>query len=226
VGALDNTQPSFHFEPVSYAETELPACADHLTCPADVAPTRLPAVAALPGVGTMAFRVKVTFADGSTLATPGPEQLEWGGLKRGVMRVTVRSDDTLIGYASELLGTPYIFGSAGPDGRNQTDLLIGSDCADLIIYARRRMGRKAPYTSSYAIDQQAPEVKRGSPRRGDLIHFPASRHVALLYEDRPPLGELDEGDLILHTCWAPPTVQPVGETGCASRPWRLLRFPD
>ena len=31
--------------------------------------------------------------------------------------------------------------SAGPDGRNQSDLLIGADCADLVIYARRRMGR-------------------------------------------------------------------------------------
>lgn len=226
VGALDNTTPSFHFEPVSYEETELTACAGQRTCPADVAPTRLPRVDALPGVGTMAFKVRVTFADGTVRETPGASSTKWGGLTPEVMRVAVRADDTHLGYATELINTPYIFGSAGPDGRNQSDLLIGSDCADLIVYGRRRSGKPAEYTSSYAIDRQAPEVKRGAPRRGDLVHFPSSRHVALLYEDREPLGEVDENDLIFHTCWAPPTVQRLGDSGCASRPFRLLRFPE
>ncbi len=227
VGALDNTTPQFHFEPVTYAETELPACADQLTCPADVAPTKLPTVEQLPGVGTMAFRVEVVTKAGATLTTPGLGATKYGGLTKDVFRVTFRRDDSLIGYATELINTPYIFGSAGPDGRNQSDLLIGSDCADLIVYARRRSGRKATYTSSYEIDRQAPLLKAGKPpRAGDLVHFPGSRHVAILFEDREPVGEVDENDLILHTCWAPPTVQRMGDTGCVSRPYRVLRFPD
>jgi cell wall-associated NlpC family hydrolase len=227
VGAVDNTTPFFHFEPVSYVETPLPACDDRLECPGDVTPTRLPPVAALPGVGTMAFKVRVTLADGRTVETPGLESTKWGGLTKDVFRVVVRRDDTLVGYATELINTPYIFGSAGPDGRNQSDLLIGSDCADLVIYGRRRSGKKAEYTSSYGIDQQAKPLKPGAAvREGDVIHFPGTRHVALLYEDKEPTGVLNAEDLIFHTCWAPPTVQPLGETNCASEPMRVLRFPD
>jgi cell wall-associated NlpC family hydrolase len=227
VGAIDNTTPSFHFEPVSYVETALPECEGKLTCPADITPTKLAKVEALPGVGTMAFRVETTCKDGSTLSTPGMTSTKYGGLTHEVYRVAVRRDDSLIGFATELINTPYIFGSAGPDGRNQSDLLIGSDCADLIVYARRRSGKKATYTSSYDIDRQAPLLKEGkTPRPGDLVHFPGSRHVAILFEDREPIGVVDENDLILHTCWAPPTVQRMGDTDCVSRPYRVLRFPE
>lgn len=227
IGALDNTTPSFHFEPVTYRETAIEACRGKQTCPADIAPTVLPQVTSLPGVGTMAFRVKVTLKDGRVLETPGASSTRYGGLTRDVHRVTFRSDDSLLGFASELINTPYIFGSAGPDGRNQSDLLIGSDCADLIIYARRRSGRKAAYTSSYEIDRQAPPLKQSQQARaGDLVHFPSSRHVAILFEDREPLGVVNEDDLILHTCWAPPTVQRIGDSGCSSTPMRVLRFPD
>ncbi|MEW5739715.1 MAG: hypothetical protein AB1938_12355 [Myxococcota bacterium] len=227
VGALDNTTPAFHFEPVPFEETAISACDGALECAAEVSPTLLPKVAALPGVGTMAFKVVVTLEDGRVLQTPGLEATKWGGLTKDVFRVVVRRDDTLVGYASELLNTPYIFGSAGPDGRNQSDLLIGSDCADLIVYGRRRAGKKTEYTSSYGMEKLAPVVKPGTAiRAGDVVHFPNTRHVALIYEDRAPLGVLDGGDLILHTCWAPPTVQPISETGCASEPMRVLRFPD
>jgi cell wall-associated NlpC family hydrolase len=226
VGAVDNTTPSFHFEPITYTETPIAACDGKLTCPADITPTKFAIVPQLPGVGTMAFRVEVVTKD-ATISTPGMTSTKYGGLTPDVYRVTLRRDDTLIGYATELINTPYIFGSAGPDGRNQSDLLIGSDCADLIIYARRRSGKKADYTSSYEIDRQAPLLKEGkTPKPGDLVHFPASRHVAILFEDREPVGQVDENDLILHTCWAPPTVQRMGDIDCVSRPYRVLRFPD
>ncbi|MGV3620084.1 MAG: NlpC/P60 family protein [Archangium sp.] len=225
IGAIDNTTPSFHFENVTYAESELTSCRGKPECAVDVKPTKLDAVNALPGVGTMAFRVEATM-NGKAVSTPGMESTKYGGLTKDVFRVTFRRDDSLIGFATELINTPYIFGSAGPDGRNQSDLLIGSDCADLVIYARRRQGHKAEYTSSYAIDKQAPEVKSGPPKAGDLVHFPSVRHVAILFEDRPPIGELNDEDLILHTCWAPPTVQALKDTSCGAPPWRLLRFKN
>jgi hypothetical protein len=179
----------------------------------------------LSGVGTMAFRVEVKTPDGKTLSTPGSASTKYGGLTKDVYRVAFRLDDTHLGFSTELINTPYIFGSAGPDGRNQSDLLIGSDCADLIVYGRRRSGKSATYTSSYEIDKQAPPVKDGPAKVGDLVHFPSTRHVALLFEDRAPVGVVDEDDLIFHTCWAPPTVQRIGDSGCSSRPFRVLRFP-
>lgn len=236
--ALDNTQPKFHFEPVPYRATELERCRGQARCTVDVAPTVLPEV--LPGVGTMAFQVTVT-VKGTEVSTPGLESVDSAGLSRKVMRVTFRRDDTYLGYLTELFNTPYIFGSDGPAGRHQSDLLIGSDCADLAIYGRKRLGKPATYTSSYGIDAQAPEVVRvvsldgergldgrGLPvakaQPGDLLHFPGSRHVAVLYEDREPKGVLGPNDLMLHTCWAPPTIEPIGQSGCVSLPWRVLRF--
>ncbi len=227
VESLDNTTPSFHFEPVTYRETEVASCRDTLTCPADITPTVLPKVPELSGAGTMAFKVAVTLKDGRTVQTPGAESTKWGGLTAAVHRVTFRKDESLVGYAAELINTPYIFGSAGPDGRNQSDLLIGSDCADLVVYARRRQGRRAEYTSTYTLDQQAPELAKGAKvREGDVVHFPSSRHVGILFRDNEPKGVLDAGDLLFHTCWAPPKVQPMSEAGCSSEPWRVLRFPE
>ncbi len=244
---VDNTQPSFHFEPIKYQAVEVEACRDAADCTADVTPSVLPKVEQLPGVGTMAFQVVASLQSGGEAKTPGLEAVKYGGLKPEVMRVTFRRDDSYLGYVSELINTPYIFGSAGPDGRNQSDLLIGADCADLAVYGRRRMGKKAEYSSSYAIDKQAPERFRavsadatgavvdpkGKPvafgdqgvRAGDVIHFPGSRHVAVLYEDRAPLGVLDSGDLMIHTCWAPVKIEAIGASSCSSFPWRMLRFP-
>lgn len=247
VESVDNTQPSFHFAPIRYQATELAACRDATVCMADVAPSVLPKVAQVPGAGTMGFQLTAQRADGTSVSTPGVASIKYGGLTTDVMRVTLRQDDTYLGYLTELINTPYIFGSAGPDGRNQSDLLIGSDCADLAIYGRRRMGKKATYTSSYAIDQQAPLVvaatrvidtgavdandqpvlwgaAKNRLRPGDLVHFPNSRHVGVLWADRPPLGVLDANDLMIHTCWASPRIEPLGATRCASLPWRVLRF--
>ena len=224
-GSLDNTSPSFHFADVSYAEDELTGCRDQPTCPVDATPAHQVETPGLEGLGMMAFRVEAELADGTVVSSPGRETTKYGGLTPAVFKVAVRRDDSLIGFATELLHTPYIFGSAGPDGRNQSDLLIGSDCADFVIYARRRMGKKASYTSSYELDRQAPEVKKGPARVGDVVHFPSMRHVAILFEDREPVGVVDANDLILHTCWAPPTVQRIGDTGCVAPPYRVLRFP-
>lgn len=247
VGSVDNTSPSFHFEPIPYRATEVESCrgADH--CRADPESPRWADVQKVPGTGTMAYQLKATLPDGTVLTTPGAESRERGGLSPAVHRITFRRDDTYLGYLTELFNTPFIFGSAGPDGQNQTDRLVGADCADLAVYGARRSGWKVPYVNTYRIDQHAPEFQRaiasrnglvldarGQPIRigqgpgeiapGDLLHFPKSRHVAVFYEDREPKGVLDEGDLMLHTCWAPPRLEAIGQSNCASFPWRLLRF--
>lgn len=246
--ALDNTTPHFHFEPVLYASSELEACRDQPSCAVDVRPSWMPIVEGLEGLGTMAFQVEVTLSDGTRVATPGAQAIDRGGLSRDVFRVAIRMDDSYRGFLTELLNTPYIFGSDGPEGRHQADLLVGSDCADLTVYAARRSGRNAKYTSTHSIEKQAPELRRAvrqdsrgvfldqagrriaigagerSVREGDLLLFPGSRHVGVLWEDRAPLGVLDSSDLMFHTCWAPPTVEAIGASRCASIPVRVLRW--
>jgi hypothetical protein len=218
--SVDNTTPSYHLEPIHYREVELSACADKPDCDA---------LAAAPG--TVAIVVRATLEGGGVLATPGMEST------KGVYRVTFRTGDGYLGYLSELFNTPYIFGS----GKDQVDNLVGADCADLAVYGRRRMGLKTQYTNTYNIDQQAPERakaitldehgialdssgKRIAAKAGDVLHFPGSRHVGVLWEDRDPVGVLDANDLMIHTCWAPPKIEPIGATDCASLPWRVLRF--
>lgn len=247
--SLDNTQPSFHFETVPYAEDEIAECRGKPVCTVEMAHKHLDAPRGLADVGSMAFRVKVTLEDGRTFVSPGADARVSGGIGPDVHRIAVRRDDTYLGFVTELIGTPYIFGSAGEGKKNQSDLLIGSDCADLAVYGRRRMGLKVEYTSSYAIDKAAPELAKattqnsdgtfldakGKPIRvgggkgevqpGDVFHFPSSRHVAVFYEDKPPLGVLDSGDLMIHTCWAPPAVEAIKDnTMCASLPVRVLRW--
>ncbi|MBX5480408.1 MAG: hypothetical protein IRZ16_00965 [Myxococcaceae bacterium] len=246
--ALDNTEPRFHYEKVKYAVRELEGCRDQPTCDGDVTPHVLPSTPGLEGLGTMAFQLVALLPDGTAVATPGTEAVERGGLSREVFKVAIRRDDTFTGYLTELLNTPYIFGSDGPPGQHQSELLIGSDCADLCVYAARRSGRNVPFVSTWSIADHAPERLRATGQTvdgrftdargrplwvgphddevhvGDLLLFPASRHVGVLFEDRPPLGVLDANDLLFHTCWAPPTAQPLRETACASLPVRVLRF--
>ncbi len=246
VDSVDNTTPRFHFEPIAYRAEPIAACDDKLECPADVS-GGLKVAPGLEGTGNMAFQVTVTLDSGATVSTPGLEARDVGGLSPSVMRVVVRKDDSYLGYLTELNGSPFIFGSAGPDGRNQTDRLLGADCADLAVYGRRRLGAGAQYTSTYHFDEQAPELARAvaldggkatdrkgraisfgphGVKAGDVLHFPGSRHVAVLWEDRPPLGVLDASDLMFHTCWGPPTVEAIGDAPCASLPWRVLRWRE
>ncbi len=240
--ALDNTRPRFHFAKVDYEVTELHACRGRPTCEVDVTPLRMPKNPHLEGVGTLAFQVRATLPDGRRAQSPGEDSVHRGGLSKDVFRVAVRRDDSYTGYLTELVNTPYIFGSDGAPGAHQADLLVGSDCADLAVYGIRRMGKDVPYVSTWTLEEHAPIVAlakgRGPDgtllqangknithaREGDLLLFPGTRHVAVLWKDLPPEGVLDEGDLMFHTCWAPPTVEPLSASGCASLPVRVLRF--
>lgn len=229
---VDNTTPSFHFEPVGYQAVEIERCRGARTCRVDAEARRFSGYRKVPGTGVMAYQVRATLPDGTTVQTPGPEAATGWGLPLEVMRVVFRKDDTYLGYLTELFNTPYIFGSSSDGSRHQTDRLVGSDCADLAVYGLRRLGQRVEYTSSFNIhrvgakmvgrlDSAAGQVKA---QPGDILHFPDSRHVAVLYEDREPLGRLDENDLMLHTCWAPVTLVRIGDGAqCFSYPVRVFR---
>jgi cell wall-associated NlpC family hydrolase len=242
VAAVDNTLPSFHWAQLHYQERELETCRGEPRCELVGLRRRFGHVSRAEGAGTFALRAEARSPSGERLSSPGMASVEQGGLSRQVYRVARRTSDDLLGFLTELIGTPYIFGSSGPQGRHQADLLIGSDCADLAVYAARRAGLKVPYVSTFTLDRHAQEIARagalgssppirvgegpGQVRPGDLLLFPGARHVAVLWSDEEPKGVLDPGDLMLHTCWAPPTIEPVGRSGCAHGPVRVLRFPE
>ena len=244
---VDNEAGGFHWAEIPYAETAwaTTAGAATLSRPADVRATVL---GDRGGLGTMAFKVEVT-AGGKTVATPGMESRHRGGISAKVHRITVRADDTFLGYLTELYNTPYIWASAGDAGVHQADRNIGSDCADLMVYGLRRTGRRIEYGSTYdvprwggrkpvasaasraedgrfldAAGNPIPTKGPGAVLPGDLVLF--HRHVGAFARDEAPLGVLDANDLLLHTAWAPPAQESFEVSArWTSAPFTVWRIP-
>ncbi len=228
----------FHFEPIDYRATPIESSASAIV--ADVHPTLTPDHGN--GVGTMRYQL-VAIQNDRVVASPGPEARRGkgsGGLSDAVMRVSIRRDDTYLGFLTVMFNQPYIWASAGlSDATHQSDRLEGSDCADFVVYGARRMGAKIAYTYTGGL----PNVSRliasgtrgddgiyrdaaGAPiafsRPGDLLLFP--RHVGVLVEDRGTKGVLDDQDIMMHTLFDSPKEQPLADTGYADKPVEVRRF--
>jgi hypothetical protein len=138
------------------------------------------------GLGTIRYKAEVRLdgRDGRILSTPGAEAVDRYGILPSVHRVSIRSDDTFLGYLGTYFLVPEVFGSAGPGPSHQTERYAGADCADVLIGALRAMGHKdVPYGSVAAL-----------PRHAKLVAGPA-----LLDQQGnapAPLEGVREGDLI------------------------------
>lgn len=237
---ISNGDPStFHFHTIEYQPTAIATGTPSIT--PDVRPTLTPDHGN--GVGTMRYQLVVRQGD-RTIATPGPEARRGkgsGGLTEAVMRVSIRRDDTYLGYLTEMYGQPYIWASAGlSQNSHQSERLEGSDCADFIVYGARRMGANIPYTWTGALPQVTKLLagagtrgddgvyydRRGEPlpftQIGDLVLFP--RHVGALTEDRGTPGVLDDQDLMMHTLFDSPKQQAIADSGYADTAVEVRRF--
>jgi len=235
VDELSNTaRGHFHVERIDYEEVFVPGWIWQSTVAANVHPTLTPDRGH--GLGTMRYKL-VAHTLAGALATPGADgpRPRGGGLSAAVHRVSLRRDDSFLGYLTEMFGQPYIWASTG----KQADALEGSDCADLMVYGWRRAGHRVAYTWTGALPkitrllgkgQRGPDGvyrdSRGRPlpftRPGDLILFP--RHVGALVADRGQKGVLDDADILMHTLFASPTEQPLADTGYADRPLEVRRW--
>lgn len=163
----------------------------------------------LEGLGTVRYKAEVDVG-GVKLATPGAEARDAFGLTRAVHRVSIRRGDDFLGWLSAYLLVPEVFGSAGGGANHQTERFTGADCADVMVGAMRRTGRRdVAYTNVSGLTSYASTVspsvvldEHGMPpspitgvQRGDLIridyggaltgHTPRGwDHVAALWEDR------------------------------------------
>jgi len=239
---MSNTQSGgFKFEPIEYKATAIDSSANETSITADVRPTLTTDHGA--GIGTMRYQLVVTQGK-RAIASPGIDQRRGrgsGGLTDAVARVTIRRDDSFLGYLTEMYGQPYIWASAGlSDTSHESEHLEGSDCADLMVYGARRMGKKVAYTwtgglpsitklvagSGTRSDDGIYRDKAGKPLPftavGDLILFP--RHVGALAEDRGTIGVLDDQDVMLHTLFDSPKEQPIADSGYADTTVELRRW--
>jgi cell wall-associated NlpC family hydrolase len=238
---LSNTSSgTFRFEPIEYRATAIEGSANRASIRADVRPTLT--LDHGHGVGTMRYQLSVTQGD-RTLNTPGPEARRGrgsGGLTDAVMRVTIRRDDTFLGFLTEMYGQPYVWASAGlSDATHQSERLEGSDCADLMIYGARRMGKRVSYTWTGGLPKVTKLIAAGTrgadgvyrdehgaalpfTQPGDLVLFP--RHVGALAADQGEPGVLDDQDLMLHTLFDSPKEQPIADSGYAQYRVEIRRF--
>jgi hypothetical protein len=231
---------NFHFESIVYKATPIDGVSDHCAITANVRPTLTADHGH--GVGTMRYQIAVTLGD-QTVASPGVEARRGrgsGGLTDDVLRVSIRSDDTYLGYLTEMYGQPYIWASAGvTDATHQSERLEGADCADFVVYGARRAGKQIAYTWTGGLPKVTTLLAAGThgaggiyrddhgkpvpfTAKGDLVLFP--RHVAVLVEDRGTIGVLDDQDLVMHILFDSPKQVPIADTGYADQAVELRRF--
>jgi hypothetical protein len=184
------------------------------------------------GLGTMRYSATLQYR-GRSIHTPGTTERDKGGLRQSVPTVRFRTNNTEVGYMTELLNVPYVYGSAsttGKDRHHQAERATGTDCADLIVYGWRRAGHNIKYTWSQGLKAHTRRTSNASyvsdktyrNREGKRIEFGKEievgdillwgRHVAVITE-RDPSNFLTQNTTILHTIWGSPAMVPLKQIG-------------
>jgi hypothetical protein len=122
----------------------------------------------------------------------------------------------------EQFGLPYLFGSGEMrDGTNTgPETGWGADCANFVVYALRRQGRQIPWSNPKQLKKYLEPVAQSTGAgeakfseeeiaTGLVIHF--GSHVAVVMEDKPPIGVLDRSDLVAHQLEGVPEILSLGE---------------
>ena len=166
-------------------------------------------------LGSFWLQVEVARA-GRRLRSPGVTENDHRNLSPRVFRISIRRDDSYLGYLTTFFNVPGVFGSVP----YQTQHYIGVDCADVLVAAHRRSrGQEQMIDLNVAMladrwrTQARATMKRGVPSRelrfgaevapghAIAVRYPSSRqlgHVGALYEDANGNGILDAGDTVLH----------------------------
>lgn len=141
----------------------------------------------------------------------------------GLIQVVVRECDSYIGYLTELLGLPFIFPPKTiPGVGHQTDLRLGTDCAELAIYGKRRMGFNIPYGGPIGIKNYVIETDEVFP--GLILHF--GHQVSVLYEDRGIIGLMDGKDILIHAYQNKVKLQSFDETDLFDQHFIKMTWKD
>lgn len=138
-----------------------------------------------------------------------------------IIQLVVREDNSYLGFLTEQLNLPFIIPPKSLSNfGHQTDLNIGTDCAELAIYGKRRLGYDIPYVGPKGITKYLIPVDTISS--GTILHF--GFQVSILYEDRGKKGELDEDDLLIHAFEDKVKIQPLGDTKLFWIPCKMYQW--
>ena len=146
-------------------------------------------------------------------------------MESSALQVIYRSDDSFLGYLSELMRSPFILYPKKTVCGHQTDLLIGSDCAEFVIYGFRRLGVDIPYCGPRNIDQYLiPLSENDVILPGDILHY--GSQVAVYYEDKGIIGKIDGDDILLQSYGSKPYFTTVDENAKLFGNFRVFRLSD
>lgn len=175
--------------------------------------------------GAMRVKARVQI-DGHVRETPAIELRRFAG-------------DGFRAAITEQFRLPYLFGSGEliDRGNDGPETGFGADCANFIVYALRRQGRLVPWSNPKQLrkylEPVAQNVGTGEGRisandlaTGLIVHL--GSHVAVVMEDRPPLGVLDQNDLVAHQLEGVPEMLSLGRllAGRNSKRFDLFRVSD
>lgn len=137
--------------------------------------------------------------------------------------IYIRKDNSYLGYLTELWNTPFLIPPRRIWGLgHQCDLRVGSDCAELAIYGKRRQGFDIRYGGPKGIIKHLDEIKEGELKVGDIIHF--GYQVSVFYKDVIPNGKLDPEDLLIHSYIPTPQIIEFQKTPFINYPYKLMRW--
>ncbi len=191
-----------------------------------------------PEMGTFYLSEDTSLHPGDTLRSQEPPHL----MLSETIQMSIRPDDSYTGYLFELINTPFIMAPrATPGGAQQSDSRLGTDCAGLAVYGRRRMGDEgAHYLGPRGIVPMLERITEGeyrltegifrttggepapAPERGEILHF--GEQVSIFLEDLGTEGILDGEDLVIQSWFDGPHVCPVKSCGFAGNTVVLYRW--
>lgn len=144
-------------------------------------------------------------------------------INTSVVQVVVRKNNTYLGFLTELLNVPFVIPpKTVPNFGHQTDLRVGTDCAELAIYGRRRNGYKVPYGGPRGIKEYLVKTNKVIP--GVILHF--GFQVSVLYEDRGQPGTIDSEDLLIHAYLDKVSIQRLGDIDLYNKAYELYTWKD
>lgn len=203
----------------------------------------IPGENGVPPLGT--FYVSAGLEMGDTLHLVNPPHTTF----IDVIQISLRPNDTYTGFLYELINTPFLMAPRQtPDGSQQTDNRLGTDCAGLAVYGKRRQGFDYLYLGPRGIveylmplgeDSYEPvagdgiavfendgcataHVGDGGLCPGDILHFGAQ--VSVFLEDRGIPGILDSEDIVIQSWFNGPHICTIEENGFFGLPVKLYRW--
>lgn len=155
--------------------------------------------------------------------------------RSNVLRLAFSTGSGFRSALSEQFAKPYAFG-CGIIAADGPEKLVAADCANFLIAALRRDGWLLPWGNPKQFSEhlellgESRDFAKYEPLTiaeadldaGLFIHL--GSHVAAVWEDRAPVGQLDPGDLVAHHLEAMPEIIPLASLMKTRTSFRLMRL--